>query len=111
MSYTIYPVASTPAAMIAKWPKAAMYTVDAIDFYVFGETLKDVTGEEDITIVDLRSKGVNHKFVDGAPGLTLAQLKSNFKSRLNQGEACRLTLEQGRHMWENEWKPNQTEEI
>ena len=103
--YIVYPVDNVPAAMLARHPTPAMYTVKGKSFYVFGESLEDITGMKDATVDDIKGQGFNHTFKEGAPGLTAAQLKANVNSRISQGTSFEVSRAQGRYMWEEEWKP------
>ncbi len=102
MEYSIFPVDNTPQYLLDRHPNPAKYGEDD-KFYVFGDD--DITGETE----DIAKKGFNHQFKEGNPGLTIAQLKVKVNSRISNQEAFKLSLEQGRYMWEQEWKPKEVE--
>lgn len=107
--YIVYPVNNTPVAMLTKHDKPAMYTINGKSFYVFGESLEDISGVDDNEVDDIQSQGFNHAFNEGAPGLTTAQLKADVNSRISQGVSFKVSRVQGRYMWEEEWR--QTNDI
>lgn len=102
--YTIY--FTPPQYLLDRYKPAGptKYTVNGKTFYIFGD--KDIN---DKTLNDIASNGLNHQFKEGNPGLTVAQLKANVNSRISQQQSFKLSLAQGRYMWEQEWK--QTEDI
>ena len=105
MEYSIFPIGNTPQYLLDRHERPAKYTVGNKSFYVFGDS--DIVIEE---TDDIASKGLNHAFQEGNPGLTVAQLRSNVNSRISNRESFKLSPAQGRYMWEQEWKPKQTED-
>lgn len=99
MDYTIFPVDNTPQFLLDRHEKPAKYTVNNKSFYVFGDSDIPMPESDNLT-----KQGLNHQFKEDNPGLTVAQLKSNVNSRIQQQQSFKLSLAQGRYMWEQEWK-------
>jgi hypothetical protein len=100
--YSIFPINNTPQYLLDRHPNPAKYTVGNKSFYVFGDA--DINDE---SLGDISSNGFNHIFQEGNPGLTVAQLKSNVNSRISNQQSFKVSLAQGRYMWEQEWKPKE----
>ena len=98
MEYHIFPADSVPQFLLDRHQRPAKYTVGNKSFCVFGDSY--ITGETE----DIAKKGFNHQFKEENKGLTIAQLKSNVNSRIQQQQSFKLSQAQGRYMWEQEWK-------
>ena len=72
--YTIYNKDLAPQALLTRYPKAAMYADGTV--YLFGDTLETLTGTPAPSIIDMNALGFNYPYVEGADGLTEAELNA-----------------------------------
>ena len=105
MSYTIYVVQHVPEAMLAKYPTPALYAEGKL--YLFGENLKEVSGSEPVSIVDIDAMGFNHPYVEGEEGLTAVTLNEYVDYLLNilGSDEVKLSKAQGQFLYETRFKP------
>jgi hypothetical protein len=107
-TYTLYTVDAAPAELLAKHLTPALYTHNGQDFYLFCESLEEVTGTPAVDPEEVDKQGFNYPYDANGHGLTEAALNGRMNA-LFAGPAStkeiHLSRHQGRHMWESLWKP------
>jgi len=106
--YTLYTVDATPAELLAKYPTPAEYTHGNTDFYIFCESLEEVTGIPAVDPEEVDKQGFNYPFDASGTGLTEAALNGRMNA-LFAGPAStkeiHMSRHQGKYMWRSKWKP------
>jgi len=94
MSYTVYAVEHVPAILLSKYPTPALYAEGKL--YLFGESLKDVSGIEPVEVVDIESMTLTNDELDAYVDHLLTVL----------GPAeVRLSKTQGQYLYHTRFKP------
>jgi hypothetical protein len=106
--YSLYEVSVAPEELLAKHPYRALYTHQGTDFYLFCESLEDVTSVAVVDPEEVDKQGFNYPYDANGTGLTEAALNGRMNA-LFQGPSStkeiHLSRAQGRHMWKSKWKP------
>lgn len=105
-TFTIYNKATAPKLLLTMFPAAA----DNGEFYLFGNTLKAVSGTPAISVIDLASLGLNYPYAKGKKGLTAAKLNDKVSELLSEqstGTEIQLSYEQGKLIYRTLFNPEQ----
>ena len=108
--YTLYTVADCPPEMlVGRWANPAMYTHGNTDFYLFGESLEQITGVAAVAPEEVDKQGFNYPYDANGTGLTEQALNGRmnalFANPNSSAKEIHMSKHQGRHLWKIKWKP------